>query len=71
MNGVQTHNISGYCTGSCKYNSHTITTTMAPTNGRNGHLPLDVGSDILIKEWVDAKEKLSNKPPYARSNTFC
>jgi len=37
MNGIQTHNFSGYnigtdCTGSCKSNYHTITYTKAPFN---------------------------------------
>ena len=31
MNGVRSHNIIGtYCTGSCKSNYYTMTTTMAP-----------------------------------------
>ena len=30
MNGIQTQNFSGDCTGSCKFNNHTIKTSMAP-----------------------------------------
>jgi hypothetical protein len=71
MNEVQTQNINGDCTGSCKSKYHTITTTMAPKNGGIGHPPPDVGSYILIKELINAKEELSNKPRYTRSNTFC
>jgi hypothetical protein len=62
MNEVRTQHINGDRTGSCKSKYHTITTTMAPKNGRIGHPPPDVGSYILIKEWINAKEELSNKP---------
>ena len=49
MNGVQTHNFSSDCTGSCKSNYNTIT-TMTVLRNDNGKTPCMINSCFAESE---------------------